>query len=76
MLAPKSMPKTFSYDAVVIGAGPNGLAAAIRLAQAGLSVLVMEANDFLQVMELSLGIDFRMILDRSIMESQEEALKL
>jgi phytoene dehydrogenase-like protein len=38
------MPKQFSYDAVVVGAGPNGLAAAIRLAQEGLSVLVLEAN--------------------------------
>ena len=39
------MGRNTAYDAVVIGSGPNGLSAAIALAQARQSVLIVEAAD-------------------------------
>src|SRR5476651_1419347 len=33
------------YDAIIVGSGPNGLAAAILMQQKGLSVLVLEGKD-------------------------------
>ena len=36
-----------SYDAIIVGAGHNGLTNAAYLARAGLKVLVVEKNDYI-----------------------------
>ena len=36
-----------SYDVVILGAGHNGLVAASYLGRAGLSVLMLEKNDYI-----------------------------
>lgn len=50
--------KDYVFDAVIVGAGPNGLAAAIYLAEYGFSVLIIEAaatvGDGAQSAELTL----------------------
>ncbi|HWQ83468.1 MAG TPA: NAD(P)/FAD-dependent oxidoreductase, partial [Anaerolineales bacterium] len=41
---PEQHPRHSAYDAVIVGAGPNGLAAGIVLARAGLRVIILEGT--------------------------------
>src|SRR5437868_8632304 len=42
---PRVYNTTMDFDAVVVGSGPNGLAAAIEMAREGRTVCVIEARD-------------------------------
>jgi phytoene dehydrogenase-like protein len=44
------------YDAVIVGAGPNGLAAAIEMARAGRATLLIEAEDTIGGAARSMGL--------------------
>lgn len=41
------MKKTARYDAIIVGAGHNGLIASCYLAMAGLKVIILEKNDYI-----------------------------
>ncbi|NBJ15039.1 MAG: FAD-dependent oxidoreductase [Dehalobacter sp. 4CP] len=61
------------YDAIVVGAGPAGLAAAYRLAKAGVEVLVIERGSYPGAKNLSGGLLFGRILRELIPKFPQEA---
>jgi electron transfer flavoprotein-quinone oxidoreductase len=61
------------YEVIIIGAGPAGLAAAYRLAQAGIEVVVVERGDYPGSKNLSGGVLYSRVLDQLIPSFWEEA---
>src|SRR4030042_1331491 len=54
------------FDAIVVGAGPSGIAAGFTMAKAGLNVVVLERGDFPGAKNLFGGILFSTILNKMI----------
>jgi len=68
-----SSEETDSFDAIVIGAGPAGCAAAYRLASAGLSVVLIERGDPPGSKNVSGGVLYSAVLNELIPEFYETA---
>ena len=62
-----------SFDAVVVGAGPAGCAAAYSLAKAGLEVLLVERGKFAGVKNMTGGVLYGPVLNRLIPDFWKEA---
>ncbi|AEG58377.1 FAD-dependent oxidoreductase [Desulforamulus ruminis] len=65
------MPEKF--DVIVVGAGVGGLAAAYKLAQAGLSVVVIERGDYPGAKNVMGGVLYRSMMEELIPEFWKEA---
>lgn len=61
------------YDCIIVGAGPAGVAAAYRLAGAGLNVLVFERGEFPGSKNMFGGILYSTILNKLVPRFWEEA---
>lgn len=61
------------YEVIIVGAGPAGLAAAYKLAQAGVEVVVVERGDYPGSKNLSGGVLYSRVLDKLIPDFWEEA---